>query len=148
MPPLRRKLDRKPPRLPHAAALVVALVTAAGCGSGNKPDSSPDASPQALAQDSPPVPLDAEPPVSYPTELYQQGVSGTVVLRLFVTDSGVVVADSTRIEETSGYAAFDSAAVAAAPRLRYAPALRSGRAVAAPFRQPIHFRHPGGTAYP
>jgi hypothetical protein len=42
---------------------------------------------------------------------------------------------------------MDSAALAAAPRLHYAPAVRNGAPVAALFIQPVHFRHPdrGGT---
>ena len=38
-------------------------------------------------------------------------------------------------------------ALAAAPKLHYAPALRNGTPVATLFTQPIHFRHPdrGGT---
>lgn len=114
----------------------------AACGGGGDP--SDDAPFPEGAKDSPPVPLDAAPPVGYPPELYEQGVSGTVILRLFLDDSGSVLADSSRIEESSGYPALDSAALSAAPRLRYAPALRGGKPVAAPFRQPIHFRHPGG----
>lgn len=98
--------------------------------------------------DAPPVPLDATPPVAYPPELYAQGVSGTVVLRLFVTETGEVVPDSATVEESSGYAELDSAALSAAGRLRYAPALRGGQPIAALFRQPIHFRHPGGSETP
>jgi protein TonB len=52
------------------------------------------------------------------------------------------VADSTRVQESSGFPALDSSAVAAAPRLRYAPATRDGKPVAAPFTQPIIFRAP------
>lgn len=95
----------------------------------------------------PPVALDAEPAVEYPTDLYHLRISGTVLLRLFADETGRLVADSTRIEESSGYPALDSAALAAAPKLHYAPARRNGMAVAALFTQPIRFRHPdrGGT---
>lgn len=98
-------------------------------------------------KDEPPVPLDASPPVEYPTALYQQRIGGTVILRLFVTDKGEVIADSTRIQESSGYPALDSAAIASAPKLHYAPALRNGTPVSTAFTQPIVFRHPdrGGT---
>jgi len=95
----------------------------------------------------PPVALDPESPIAYPVAVYQQGISGTVLLRLFVDETGRLAPDSTRIQESSGYPALDSAALAAAPRLRYAPALRNGVAVASLFTQPIRFRHPdrGGT---
>lgn len=129
--------------------LLVSLVISAACGGGgdgSDPETGADGAP--ALRDSPPVPLDAAPPVSYPVDLYEQGVSGTVMLRLYVDTAGVVLADSVRIEESSGHPGFDSAAVAAAPRLRYAPALRAGKPVAAPFRQPIHFRHPSGGPTP
>ncbi|HEX9755081.1 MAG TPA: energy transducer TonB [Gemmatimonadales bacterium] len=128
--------------LPRIARTMLALALLA-CGR-RADDPPPDAPPNPGPRDQPPVPLDANPPVEYPPALYAQGVSGTVVLRLFVDEQGTIVADSTRIEESSGHAVLDSAAVAAVPRLRYAPALRSGRPVAAPFRQPIDFRHPSG----
>ena len=101
----------------------------------------------APRRDEPPVALDPETPVRYPVALYQQRISGTVLLRLFVDESGKVAPESTRIQESSGYPALDSAALAAAPRLHYAPALRNGVPVATLFTQPIHFRHPdrGGT---
>ncbi len=100
-----------------------------------------------IRRDEPPVPIDPETPVSYPDALYAQRISGTVLLRLFLTETGQVVSESTRVQESSGWPALDSAALAAAPRLRYAPALRNGVPVATLFTQPIHFRHPdrGGT---
>jgi TonB family protein len=98
-------------------------------------------------RDDPPVPLDPEPEVEYPAALFAQKISGTVLLRLFVTETGRIVAESTRIQESSGWPAMDSAALAAAPQLHYAPAVRNGAPVAALFIQPVHFRHPdrGGT---
>jgi protein TonB len=65
-----------------------------------------------------------------------------------VDDSGRVVAESTRVQESSGYPALDSAALAAVPRLRYAPALRDGRPVATGFMQPFNFRAPPGGGSP
>ncbi len=97
---------------------------------------------EVARRDEPPVPLDPEPPVGYPAALYQQRISGTVLLRLFVDETGRVMPDSTRLQESSGYPALDSAALASVPKLHYAPALRSGAPVATLFTQPIHFRHP------
>lgn len=131
-------------RPPWPAALGLSVLL--GCGGGE--ESPGVAGRSAQNRDQPPVSLDANPPVEYPPDLYAQGISGSVVLRLFVDAQGTIVTESTRVEESSGYPALDSAALAAAPRLRYAPAIREGRAVAAPFRQPIHFRHPGGTPAP
>jgi protein TonB len=106
-----------------------------------------DANTSAPRRDEPPVALDAETPVRYPLALYQQRISGTVLLRLFVDETGRVAPESTRVQESSGYPALDSAALGAAPKLTYAPALRNGTPVATLFTQPIHFRHPdrGGT---
>lgn len=106
-----------------------------------------DPAAKVARSEDPPVALDPESPVAYPVAVYQQRISGTVLLRLFVDETGRIVPDSTRIQESSGYPALDSAALAAAPRLHYAPALRNGVVVATLFTQPIRFRHPdrGGT---
>ena len=97
--------------------------------------------------DEPPVMVNPESPVEYPAALFARGIEGRVILRLYVDEAGRLVPDSTRIAESSGYPALDSAAVSAAPRFRFAPALRNGAPAAAAFLQPVHFRHPdaGGT---
>jgi TonB family protein len=97
--------------------------------------------------DEPPVMINPESPVEYPPALYARGIEGKVLLRLRLDESGHLVPDSTKVAESSGYPALDSAALEAASRFRFAPALRDGRPVAATFLQPIHFRHPpaGGT---
>lgn len=126
-----------------------AVLLATGCG--RKPDSTvtlpADPTKTAVRRDEPPVALNAETPVRYPAALYQQRISGTVLLRLFVDERGKVVTDSSKIQESSGYPALDSAALAAVPKFQYAPALRNGVPIATLFTQPIHFRHPdrGGT---
>jgi TonB family protein len=84
--------------------------------------------------------LQGEAGVDYPPELFVQGVTGTTQLQLFVDSSGAVVPDSTRVLTSSGIPALDSAALAAVPRLRFAPGRRNGRPVAMPFVQPIQFR--------
>ncbi len=92
--------------------------------------------------DQPPVAINPVSPMQYPQALLDQGIEGRVLLRLYVDSSGQLLPDSTRIAESSGYPALDSAAVAGAPSLRFSPALRHGRPVAAPFLQPVHFRNP------
>ena len=99
-------------------------------------------------RDQPPVALDAVPPVEYPPALYAQGVEGRVVLRLFLDSAGVVVSDSTTVQESSGAPGLDSAALAAVPRLRFAPALRDGKPAASPFLQPFDFRRSRDSALP
>lgn len=126
---------------------LLALAILAGCG--GDPKSNDTASPRS-DRDDPPVALDPEPLVEYPAALYRQGVEGTVTLRLFVDEKGLVVKESTQVAESSGYPAFDSAAVAGVPKMHFAPAQRDGRPVAMTFSQPVHFRKPGagGTAAP
>jgi TonB family protein len=62
------------------------------------------------------------------------------LLRLFVDSAGAIVPDSTRVAESSGYPALDSAALVGSPELRFSPALLKGRPVAAMFLQPVQFR--------
>lgn len=92
--------------------------------------------------DQPPVAINPVTPMVYPPALLDQGIEGRVLLRLYVDAGGTLVPDSTRVAESSGYPALDSAALSGARELRFSPALRNGRAVSAPFLQPVHFRHP------
>ena len=96
--------------------------------------------------DQPPVATNPVSPMEYPTALLDEGIGGRVLLRLYVDSTGQLLPDSTRIAESSGYPALDSAALAGAPSLRFSPALRNGRPVAAPFLQPVHFRNPRSNA--
>jgi TonB family protein len=98
--------------------------------------------PPAIPAEQPPVAINAVSPVRYPPALLEQGIEGRVLLQLYVDSAGTLVRDSTRIAESSGYPALDSAALAAAPELRFSPALLQGRRVAAPFLQPVQFRSP------
>lgn len=131
--------------LPSVAAGVL-LLAFAGCGGrddgtirlgGRQPEIT-----EAAAADLPPVAVNPVSPMEYPPALLEQGIEGRVLLRLYVDSAGQLDADSTRVAESSGYPALDSAALAGAPALRFSPALRNGRAVPAPFLQPVHFRNP------
>ena len=93
-------------------------------------------------KEEPPVAVNPDVPVEYPAALYQQGIEGRVLLKLYADSTGQLVKDSTKVAESSGYPAFDSAAVAAVPRLRFAPGRRDGVAVGMRFAQPIVFKHP------
>ena len=97
---------------------------------------------QVIRKEQPPVAVNPDIPVDYPAALYQQGIEGRVLLKLWADSTGKLDEDSIRIAESSGYPAFDSAAVFAAPDLRFAPGRRNGVAVAMSFTQPIVFRHP------
>jgi TonB family protein len=98
------------------------------------------APPPVSPAEEPPVAINPVSPVRYPAALLEQGIEGQVLLRLYVDSLGQVIPDSTRLEESSGYPALDSAALAASPELRFSPALHQGRPIAAPFIQPVQFR--------
>jgi protein TonB len=138
--------------MPAARAFVAGILLAglAACDRARDTTVALPADPAAalpVRRDEPPVALNAVSPVVYPEALFQQRISGTVLLRLFADETGRVVPESTRVQESSGYPALDSAALAAAPQLQFAPALRNGTPVPTLFTQPVHFRHPdrGGT---
>jgi TonB family protein len=92
------------------------------------------------ATDLTPVAVNPNSPVEYPPALAQQGLEGTVLLHLFVDTTGRAVPESTRVAESSGYPALDSAALKGAPSLRFAPGQREGVRVPMAFLQPVHFR--------
>ena len=121
---------------------MLGLCLLAACRTEANPPASAAAASDAQAREyEPPVATNAESPVHYPARLYDQSVEGTVMLRLYLTAAGVVVPESTRVAESSGYAALDSAAVAGVPAMTFAPAKRGGQPVAAAFLQPVYFRH-------
>lgn len=87
-------------------------------------------------------------PFHYPPALYAQKVQGNVTLRLYVERTGQVTSDSTRIEESSGYAGLDSAAVKGSQDLRFAPAKLRGEPLGVSILFPVYFRHPDARALP
>jgi len=89
-----------------------------------------------------PTPLAGEPRIEYPLELWDQGVEGSCMLRVRVTDMGFV--DSVQIMEGSGYPAFDTAAVRGAMSMRFRPARRDGERIEVWARVPVHFSRSGG----
>ena len=80
-------------------------------------------------------------PFHYPPALYEQKVQGNVVLRLFIDTAGRVLPESTQVAETSGYPAFDSAAVRGSQELQFTPARSGGVPIAVSVRHPVFFRH-------
>jgi len=117
--------------------LLAATLAALACRHSDEPGSS-----SAAPAEEPPVALNAEPAVQYPPDLYDRHVEGDVVLRLYADSSGKLVSESTRVAESSGNSALDTAAVRGVIRLRYAPAFRHGLAVSTAFLQTVEFRHP------
>ncbi len=77
------------------------------------------------------------PTFQYPEELWDAGVEGRTVLRIRVTERGGV--DSARVETSSGYPAFDSAALVGTGDLRFEPARRDGAPVGRWVLLPVEF---------
>ncbi len=117
----------------HRTVLWIALPAAfAGCT--RRSAAIPPVTPATL--------LPGQTTVPYPAELYERRVEGEVLLYLVIDSSGSVNRDSTRIVTSSGQAAFDSAALAAAPTLRFSPATRDRTPVTAALQLPIRFTLP------
>lgn len=84
-----------------------------------------------------PVPLYGEEPIEYPIGLWDEGVEGTTLVRLRVTDTGVV--DSVEVMESAGHPGLDSAAVAGARQLRFEPGRRDGKRIRMWATLPVRF---------
>ena len=84
-----------------------------------------------------PTPLYGEVPIEYPLDLWDADVEGVTLLRVRVTEMGVV--DSVEVLEGSGYPAFDAAAVRGAFELRYSPARKNGERTTVWAKVPVHF---------
>jgi TonB family protein len=76
-------------------------------------------------------------PFEFPLELWEQGVEGETVLLIHVTTNGEV--DSMVVHTSSGYPAFDSAALTGADKLRFAPARQGNSEVSIWVRLPVRF---------
>ena len=92
--------------------------------------------------------INTDPPCHYPVALYARKLQGNVTLRLFVDRDGRVTRDSTKVEETSGYPALDSAAVLGSRELRFVPAKLRGEPVPLTILLPVWFRHPQARPLP
>ena len=121
-----------------AFLLPVAAITLASCVT-DTPSSRAD---EPVRGFEPPIVTNPAPPVEYPVALFEEQVEGVVLLRLFITEAGTIVPESTRIEQGSGYPELDSAALRGVGSLQFAPARNDGVPVATAFVQPVHFRHP------
>ena len=92
--------------------------------------------------DIPPVMLNKELPFRYPPALYAQKVQGNVTLRIYIDSNGAIVPDSTRVSETSGFSALDSAAMKGSRDLKFESAKTRGQPVPVSILLPVFFRHP------
>ena len=145
---IARMIARRWHRVVAPAALVITLASS-GCmdrDTTQKVARALQAGPPA--PDEVPRMINSELPFRYPPALYAQKVQGNVTLRLRVDTDGQVRSDSTRIEETSGYPALDSAAVKGSQELRFVPAKLHGEPMAVTILFPVYFRHPDARPLP
>jgi len=77
------------------------------------------------------------PPPRYPPEAARGGFAGTSVLIVSISEAGQVT--DVKVEQSAGHPALDAAAIDAARRWKFAPAVENGRAVAARARMPVDF---------
>lgn len=84
-----------------------------------------------------PTPLFGNVPIEYPLHMWDQDMEGETLLRVRVGDTGTV--DSVEVVESSGYASFDSAAVAGALDLRFTPARQDGERIEVWAHVPVRF---------
>jgi TonB family protein len=120
---------------------LIVLVT--GCGGGDTSQKMAQAFQSGAARpDEKPRMLNVDLPFHYPPVLYARKVQGNVTLYLYIDRDGQVRPDSTRIEESSGYAALDSAAVKGSQELHFVPAKLRGEPLGVAILFPVYFRHP------
>jgi TonB family protein len=100
--------------------------------------------PAPPAELTPAVPI-GEPQIPYPPDLFAERVEGEVLLYVVVDTNGMAIRDSTRVATSSGRAAFDAAALQAAPSLRFTPARIGDSLVVAPLQVPVRFVLPDST---
>jgi protein TonB len=73
----------------------------------------------------------------YPDSARRRGVEGTVIIKAYVTEQGRV--EQVQVEQSSGHADLDAAAVEAVGRWRFEPARRGRQAVAMEVSIPVRF---------
>jgi protein TonB len=120
--------------------LLVLLAAMGGCKKGD--GSSVSFQTVGRQPDVAPIMLNKELPFRYPPALYAQKVQGNVTLRIYIDSNGAIVPDSTRVAETSGFNALDSAAMKGSRDLKFDPAKTQGQPVPVSILLPVFFRHP------
>lgn len=75
---------------------------------------------------------------NYPAMLRDAGISGTVMLHVFINEEGIV--ENTRLMESSGYPQMDQAAENAMREIRFTPALNRDQRVPVWVALPVTFR--------
>ncbi|NNF12391.1 MAG: energy transducer TonB [Gemmatimonadetes bacterium] len=111
------------PCMGRRATFVLAATLTLGCGAEGEIEQ--------------PTPLFGNVPIEYPLHMWDQDMEGETLLRVRVGDTGTV--DSVEVVESSGYASFDSAAVAGALDLRFTPARQDGERIEVWAHVPVRF---------
>ncbi len=137
---MKRKVKRHAPEKSLRVFVALLLVSVAACQKGE--GSGLPFQTVGRQPDVAPVMLNKELPFRYPPALYAQKVQGNVTLRIFINSDGSIVPDSTRIAETSGFTALDSAAMKGSRDLKFEPAKTQGLPVPVSILLPVYFRHP------
>jgi TonB family protein len=135
--------------LPVRLLLLLTLCAGTACGDRETSQRVAQAfQASAATPDEVPRMLNTDLPFRYPAALYARKIQGNVTLRLRIDRDGQVSADSTRIEESSGYVALDSAAVKGSQELQFIPAKLRGEPMPVTILFPVYFRHPDAPALP
>lgn len=146
---VRRRMRAEVPRLLVRLLCLAAAFTIAACvdkEQSQKLAKTFESGPQH--PDEAPKMLNKELPFHYPPALFAKKVQGNVTLKLFIDRDGHVHPDSTQIVESSGYAAFDSAAIRGSQELQFVPAKTKGEPQAVTILFPVFFRFPGAPPLP
>jgi TonB family protein len=122
-------------------ALVLGSISASACIDQKGAQQAIDAMlPSGSRPEVMPRMLNRESPFVYPRALYDARTPGDVLLRMWIDTSGTPVRDSTVVQEHAVQAAFDSAALVGAVRLRFSPAMMNGTPVAVQVLLPVRYR--------
>ncbi|MCP4568907.1 MAG: energy transducer TonB [FCB group bacterium] len=135
---------------------ILALVVLVGCGPKNQPPEeiggnsvkagpinspdpgrSPDPKPK-FGQEIPPEPTHQEAPV-YPNQARELGITGCVTIHAFIDLSGRVKEASTLNCDRPGFG-FEEAALKAAYKFRYKPAIQNGTAIGVWISYKVNFK--------
>lgn len=121
-------------------AAVLSLPLAAGCADTVNPTAGGLRLGVQNAPLKPPVRIDSLHPFEYPSAAWTYGATGTTVLKILISETGSV--DSAFVLHSSGDRALDSAAVANARHLLWAPAEQGGRPIPIWGRLPVIYPSP------
>lgn len=127
---------------------VALMLTLCGCGDDSAGGQRGGLFSGGDRPDEPPMIVNRSLPFRYPAPLYARKVQGNVTLRLFIDRDGRVRADSTRVEESSGFPPLDSAAVVGSQELQFVPAKLHGEPMGVAVLFPVYFRHPEAAPLP